>query len=917
MRKLRLFLAAFAVLFGMSAYAQSWTGSYVGEGEYYLYNVGKAQFFTKGNGWGTQASTTSDFNGALIEQLIPEGSYYVLRPLAGVFSDSSWGLEHLSGGTVYTDQSRGKLSTWEFVQNGTYGNGSPLYNIISQENHGGGAGAYLTANAENTIVGPGTDSETDYAKWILLTSDQAEILGVQLALSSYRDNYNAMKEKVLTFGDVDVSAADELANSAVDEAGFIEAINALRQAAANYLSTANITEPIDITNVWITNPAPGISGNLDGWTNSGNPSLQAQLYEYWNVSGGSTSQTINYLPKGAYKLTAIAYTRDNMFATLYAGENQMYIAGVASNVVNNRTEGSNWIAQGNGNGVNELSFTLDNDAESLEFGLIADNTTADYWMCWRSFNLTFYGDPLTKAKAEFDEAVVAAGMIEEGSVPASVYSSLQDILSQYNQTYSTVEEYEAAAQAIKAAVANAQIYVAANNVLPQMKELTELTNVYTEEAYNEYYGQWIAKYEAAELTAEEVAALQNPFVVTGWHANITCDNFLLSAWDTNPDFQEAPYYINTWSVEGENDGTNFKVPFFEYFAGDENVLGERTLTATMNNVPEGVYNVTALVRVRVYNTDDEAADAYGITLQVNDGDAANACDGDASSTSYPRFRLKEVTAQGTVGADGVLKIKFNVAGSNNVSWLSFKNVKFEKAVAPVVFPEGAVVYDFEAAAAAGENPANKNGSAANGQAFYGWEKADKTDSKRQDYKGYEWAEGSVLPEICHVWRRSDRINGNVTEGGLKCPSDKEMAVDGLQADSKVIIVYDATAANDDSKNIIWAIGDGTSEGGPGAPRATATIDGVQAVTGETIIPSGAEIVINTVIPAENGSGYIVFQVKKNMIIKQIAIVNGITTGIATVNTTNPQLNVVYDLQGRRVAQPTKGLYIINGKKVVK
>ncbi|MBR6867660.1 MAG: hypothetical protein IKN02_05480 [Prevotella sp.] len=60
--------------------------------------------------------------------------------------------------------------------------------------------------------------------------------------------------------------------------------------------------------------------------------------------------------------------------------------------------------------------------------------------------------------------------------------------------------------------------------------------------------------------------------------------------------------------------------------------------------------------------------------------------------------------------------------------------------------------------------------AANGQAFYGWENPERNDSKRQDYKGYEWAEGSVLPEVCHVWRRSDRINGNVAGNGrLKCP----------------------------------------------------------------------------------------------------------------------------------------------------
>ena len=44
-----------------------------------------------------------------------------------------------------------------------------------------------------------------------------------------------------------------------------------------------------------------------------------------------------------------------------------------------------------------------------------------------------------------------------------------------------------------------------------------------------------------------------------------------------------------------------------------------------------------------------------------------------------------------------------------------------------------------------------------------------------------------------------------------------------------------------------------------------------------------------------------------------------TTGIKSMN--NGQLTIdneaVYDLQGRKVAQPTKGLYIVNGKKVVK
>ena len=40
-----------------------------------------------------------------------------------------------------------------------------------------------------------------------------------------------------------------------------------------------------------------------------------------------------------------------------------------------------------------------------------------------------------------------------------------------------------------------------------------------------------------------------------------------------------------------------------------------------------------------------------------------------------------------------------------------------------------------------------------------------------------------------------------------------------------------------------------------------------------------------------------------------------TTGMNEVTTTN-HTNEFYDLQGRKVAQPTKGLYIVNGKKVI-
>lgn len=44
--------------------------------------------------------------------------------------------------------------------------------------------------------------------------------------------------------------------------------------------------------------------------------------------------------------------------------------------------------------------------------------------------------------------------------------------------------------------------------------------------------------------------------------------------------------------------------------------------------------------------------------------------------------------------------------------------------------------------------------------------------------------------------------------------------------------------------------------------------------------------------------------------------DGETTGINAVKSDGFMMNGYYDLQGRKVAQPTKGLYIVNGKKVV-
>ncbi len=207
-------------------------------------------------------------------------------------------------------------------------------------------------------------------------------------------------------------------------------------------------------------------------------------------------------------------------------------------------------------------------------------------------------------------------------------------------------------------------------------------------------------------------------------------------------------------------------------------------------------------------------------------------------------------------------------------------VSEDNPVAPEPVYEAVVTYDFAAeqaliAAGTVEKPGNFNGNQGKGQGFNAY-----NVKIRNDYKGYTKKEGSTLPEVCSIWRRSDRFDQDAswnTAGGVKMPNNREFALDGLEAGYVVEITYDATNAADDAKELIWAVGENDAEGnavapGEGTPVATALINGEEAVPGVTPIPSGAKIELKSVSSAVNGNGgYIVFQVKKNMVISKIAV----------------------------------------------
>ena len=441
---------------------------------------------------------------------------------------------------------------------------------------------------------------------------------------------------------------------------------ALTQANTSHDRTYLITNPEfnDETNGWTTT-----TGAQNKGTATNQPFPNKPYWENWNGSAytGKMYQKLTGLAEGRYALTIWAFVNNfdaeaqhvygnNVQVSLTAGAPTQYLVSPIS--------------------------VIDG---TLEIGLEQTATVAN-WMGIDEARLYYIG-PLTAE--DYKDGLItliseAQALTDPNEASASALASaISAAEGVADDPSASIDDVKAAIEALGAAIDHSKGSIAAEEILPAMKAFTETTNFYTPEAYETYYGQWQAKYDAGELTETEARGLQDPNVGTTWRAtNTTVDDLLMSVWDEEPLMWDS-YHVNTWSTEGDTDGSDFKVPFIEYWTGNGNSLAEKTLTATIPGLTPGNYEVAAWVRVRVKDgveVSDENP-VQGITMQVGEGEAVNVCTGTQVGTS--QLYLDTFTATGVVGDDGVLTFKFNVAADNNISWIAFKNLSYVKAVDPV------------------------------------------------------------------------------------------------------------------------------------------------------------------------------------------------------------------------------------------
>lgn len=472
---------------------------------------------------------------------------------------------------------------------------------------------------------------------------------------------------------------------------------------------------LDMTSA-IVNPSFE-TGNTDGWTFSTTGANDAAarsngdgtytmsgvdgswLFNIW-AQGNPISQTLANMPAGIYKLTAVMGTdKDQEFRLTMGG------------VTGTNTSSS----EGKGTGVTVEAYYKLTTPGSIT---ISADAGGSCWYKVDNFRLTYMEPSLPESLEELTDLM---NITKKNTANAAI-SAYNTAIATYNSDQTSANlaaalaAYDAAQNAITAAEASADIYASVTSsdiaaYKSRMGELLATTNVYTTEAYEKWYANVEDNYTNGVYTDEEVVTLteDNAYPITGssydgayYKKANHIDDVLLSTWtigeDRCSDYSKN-LYINVWSVEGNNDGSEFRAPFFEYWTGDANSLNPATMESTMTGLDASTeYSLDIWARVRQTNGQTKVNNK--ITLQLSNGDAiGDAIDisaGEQVGTS--QFYLKHFRAYGKTDASGNLTITITVANDSKVSWLAFKDLmlkpKAEVTVSAKAGKYGTVIFPF-------------------------------------------------------------------------------------------------------------------------------------------------------------------------------------------------------------------------------
>lgn len=404
-------------------------------------------------------------------------------------------------------------------------------------------------------------------------------------------------------------------------------------------------------------------GNIPGWIQTGTVNLVSQnnsdfkkngtyYIESWQPNGTmNIYQDVDSLTAGTYRISAVAKARGVKSAEFYVGDSVKEVT-IADSVK-----------------TYTITFTV-KEGEKVRIGFRAVGTgRQSSWVAIDNFYLRHFNTSPTLTPVT-------------GDMNNDVREAMILAINKYNGDKND-DDYEAAMQAIDNANASIKAYANAKAALEGREEFMKTTNFYDSETRRKYYNYIVTRYNRGTLTDEVADSLQNPLTLVTWentHNNSKQVNeFLGAPWGITD--YSGDLYVNQWSMEGENDGSNFKVPFFEYRTENANTLSDKTFTGELNKGgvrANTVYDITATVRLRLADG-NKAETPKGIYMQVGDGQPTEITGSLVNSTEgNDVFYICNAKATGSSDSERKLTLKFSVTNTN-VNWLAFQHVNYTKS----------------------------------------------------------------------------------------------------------------------------------------------------------------------------------------------------------------------------------------------
>lgn len=405
-----------------------------------------------------------------------------------------------------------------------------------------------------------------------------------------------------------------------------QTLNDVVTDANNWTVSATVNDGVPTSSTWTATKHSSRGGNTNWDTSYG-----TEMYQCGNAH---YTRTITGLKEGVYKVAVRGMKRMGNNATCVTMGNAGYPVSdsyLSANgyIIRMKAWYEDKASESNPNSTGDFVNIVNNGGYTTEGfvyvgsdgKLVLDASSEAYWGgCWFLFNgisYTYYNNEVSD-----EDAAALIASIPTAKMSDAAQSAINAAKSAFENN-KTIANYNALTAAIEAAAPSiAEYAIIANGTVP--------TNA-----------------------------------VTGWAISTT----------------NGELACNTWSTEGNSDGSGMTTPFIQDWVANGSTLGAGRLYYTFSKLNPGeTYVVTALVRV--FN--EAGTGVTGGSFFAGDNSKSLAdfgapCTGDFATKGM----FATLSCAGTVDANGQLQFGIDVADGSPLNWIAIKNVTIAEGTGDV------------------------------------------------------------------------------------------------------------------------------------------------------------------------------------------------------------------------------------------